>query len=102
MRERIESLQWSVAQDLLQIGMTVIIEWGTWARTERDALRLRARELGASVELRYLEVPLDELWRRIQARDVEDPPIKRSDVEGWGQLFQEPDDDEKRLYDPPR
>jgi len=56
MRERIESLQWSVAQDLLQIGMTVIIEWGTWARTERDALRLRARELGASVELQYLEV----------------------------------------------
>ena len=101
MRERIESLQWSVAEDLLRIGVTVIVEWGTWGREERDALRVRARELGASVELRYLDVPLDELWRRIQARDVEDPPIKQSDLDDWAKLFQEPDDDETHLYDPP-
>jgi len=101
MRERIESLQWSVAEELLRIGVTVIVEWGTWGREERDALRVRARELGASVELCYLDVPLDELWRRIQARNLEDPPIKQSDLYGWVQLFQEPDDDEMHLYDPP-
>ena len=60
LRERVESLQWSVAEDLLRIGATVIVEWGTWGRHERDALRVRARELGASVELLYLDVRLTE------------------------------------------
>ena len=41
MRARIESLQWTLAEQLLSHGQTVIIEWGTWARTERDALRIR-------------------------------------------------------------
>ena len=39
MREQIEALQWTFAQHLLKLGQTVIIEWGTWARAERDALR---------------------------------------------------------------
>ena len=40
MRDKIEALQWKLAQDLLAQGNTVIIEWGTWARSERDALRM--------------------------------------------------------------
>jgi len=90
MRERIESLQWLVAKDLLGLGVTVLIEWGTWGRSERDRLRDEARALGASVELCYLDVPLDELWRRIQARNAEEPPISRSDVDGWARTFQAP------------
>ena len=39
MRERVEALQWRLAQELLTRGLTVVIEWGTWARAERDALR---------------------------------------------------------------
>jgi hypothetical protein len=31
-RQRIEALQWTLAQRLLALGMVVIIEWGTWAR----------------------------------------------------------------------
>ena len=42
MRANIEALQWRVAQRLLALGTIVIVEWGTWARTERDALRLSA------------------------------------------------------------
>lgn len=38
-RETIEALQWKFAQRLLTLGVTVIIEWGTWARSERDTLR---------------------------------------------------------------
>ena len=100
LRERIEALQWSVGQDLLRVGATVIVEWGTWAREERDALRAQARELGASAELVYLDVPADELWRRIHERNMEDPPIKRSDVDDWFQVFQAPDAAEMRHYDP--
>ena len=50
-RDRIERLQWELAQDLLRRGQTVIIEWGTWGRSERDALREGARARGAAVEL---------------------------------------------------
>src|ERR1700735_2791132 len=44
-RARIETLQWRLAQQLLARGLAVIIEWGTWGRSERDDLRIRAREL---------------------------------------------------------
>jgi predicted kinase len=49
-RGKMEALQWKLAQDLLAVGVTVIIEWGTWARSERDRLRLGARDLGAAVD----------------------------------------------------
>jgi predicted kinase len=45
-RAKIEALQWKLAQDLLARGLIVIIEWGTWGRPERDALRVRARRRG--------------------------------------------------------
>jgi predicted kinase len=99
MRARVEALQWSVAKELLVIGATVIIEWGTWARCERDALRLQARELGARVCLLFLDASDDELWRRIRERDMEDPPIQRSDIEGWRRHFEAPDQREFGLYD---
>jgi predicted kinase len=99
MRERVEALQWAMAQDLLRVGATAIIEWGTWGRDERDALRVGARKLGASVELVHLQLPPDELWRRIRARGAEDPPITRSDLDTWVRTFQSPDDAEMRLYD---
>ena len=38
-RARIESLQWKLGQQLLKLGLVVIIEWGTWGKSERDALR---------------------------------------------------------------
>lgn len=46
-RTRIEALQWQLARELLRLGQSVIIEWGTWARDERDVLRDGARALGA-------------------------------------------------------
>ncbi len=99
MRERVEALQWSLAKELLRAGVTVVIEWGTWSRVERDTLRLQAKELGATVELRYLDVPIDVLWQRIQRRSREDPPITRSDLDAWSRAFQPPDEAEARLYD---
>src|SRR5689334_10379088 len=48
MREKVERLQWKLAQQFLAQGLTVIIEWGTWARAERDALRVRARAMGVA------------------------------------------------------
>src|SRR6266568_5976351 len=38
-RGKVEALQWKLSQELLARGLTVIIEWGAWGRSERDTLR---------------------------------------------------------------
>jgi predicted kinase len=100
-RGKIEALQWEFAQRLLALGLTVIIEWGTWGRSERDALRLGARALGAAVELRYLSAPPDVLFDRIQRRGREDPPIGQEALSRWFETFQEPTPEEMALFDEP-
>ena len=101
MRERIEAIQWKLAQDLLALGQTVIIEWGTWGRSERDALRIGARTLGAAVELHFLDAPIDVLFERIQKRDQEVPPIERGDLLRWAETFDFPSPEETDLFDMP-
>jgi predicted kinase len=98
-RERIEALQWKLTQDLLKIGQSVIIEWGTWGRSERDALRVGARDLGATVELHFLDVPIDTLLERIHRRNRESPPIQRSDLLLWADTFERPSSEEMTLFD---
>jgi predicted kinase len=100
-RAKIETLQWKLAQQLLAFGLTVIIEWGTWGRSERDVLRLGARALGASVELHYLAAPPDVLFERIQRRGMENPPINREALLRWTESFQAPTPEEMALYDEP-
>ena len=104
-RARIEQLQWRMGQRLLELGAVVIVEWGTWSRNERDALRERARELGATAELRFLDAEPGELWRRISARDRERTQASRAisveDIEGWAAQIERPTPDELALFDPP-
>lgn len=101
-RARIEKLQWKLAQDILTIGRNVVIEWGTWARSERDALRTGARALGAAVELHYLDVPVEVLFDRILRRNMESPPITLDDIVKWAKLFERPSSEEMALFDPPQ
>lgn len=100
-RAKIEALQWKVGQELLALGLTIIIEWGTWGRTERDILRLGARALGAAVELRYLSATEDVLFDRIQRRAMEKPPIERDALSRWFEIFQAPTPEEMALFDEP-
>jgi len=100
-RGKIEALQWKFGQELLALGLTVIIEWGTWGRSERDTLRLGARALGAAVELHYLAAPADVLFDRIQRRRLENPPIERDALSRWSDMFQVPTLEEMALFDKP-
>jgi predicted kinase len=104
-REMVEQLQWRFARRLLELGQVVLIEWGTWGRDERDALRKGARTLGAAVELRLLDAPADVLWERVRDRDMErhlgHRPLTRGDIEDCVARFQRPDAEELARYDPP-
>ena len=98
-RGQVENLQWELAQRLLTLGVDVVIEWGAWLRSERDVLRHRAHELGATVELHYLTAPIDVLFERVQHRNREDPPISREDLTEWSRIFQSPTAEEMDLFD---
>lgn len=98
-RQKIENLQGQLASRLLHLGVTVIIEWGTWARSERDVLRLEARAAGAAVELHFLTAPVEILFERIQSRAMENPPIARDALERWNLIFQPPTPEEMALFD---
>jgi len=100
-RGKIEALQWKFAQGLLALGLTVIIEWGTWGRAERDTLRLGARALGAAVELHYLSAPADALFERIERRGLEKPPVSREAISQWFEMFEAPTPEEMALFDKP-
>jgi predicted kinase len=104
-QEKVEHELWRLAQEILSLGLSVVLDFGLWARVERDEMRSVARGLGVGVELHYLDVPAGELWRRIDARNSQPPwdsyPIRRTDLDGWLRLFQAPDAAELALFDPP-
>ena len=71
---------------------------------DRDEKRLGARALGVPVELHFLDVPFDELCRRLARRDHEPQPgsvtITPKLLIGYTGFFQAPDRAELDLFDP--
>ena len=78
-RKLVEQQLWQLAQEILRLGLSVVLDFGLWAR-------------------------IDVLWRRIETRNSQPPwdthPIGRADLDGWLSLFQAPDDAELALFDP--
>jgi predicted kinase len=101
-RVRLESQLLALAQRLLALGTSVILEWGFWSRAARDELRELGRSLGAAVELHFLDVPYDELVRRVVDRTADGGiPITANHMETYRVAFQPPTDEELSLFDPP-
>ena len=104
-RVRLERQLWVLAQDLLARGQSVILEWGHWARAERDEKRLGARRLGVGVELHHLDAPLAELIERAQRRQLSGDwtaaPMTRAHFEEWATIIEPPDEEELHLFDEP-
>jgi predicted kinase len=58
----------------LQLGANVVLDFGVWSRDERSALRQAAADVGAVVELHYLEITAAEQQNRLAERQREAPP----------------------------
>lgn len=99
MRDRVERLQWRVALELLPRQVSVVVEWGTWSRSERDRLASQARMTGARVAICVLDASDEELFARIRRRGAEDPPVQFGDVAKWRTEFEMPSAQELATYD---
>lgn len=97
--DRVEQLMWGLGKRLLAKGVSVILDYGFWAREQREEKFREARALGADFQICYVHAPLEELCRRLDARaragqkDVFQT-ITREDMEQWAALFQPPDEAE--------
>ena len=94
----IEALLWETAARVLQLGVSVILDFGFWTRRERDELRARARELGVGFSVHFAEASEQVLLERIRARNAQLPPgtfhIPEIRLKEWVRVFEPPTADE--------
>ena len=93
-RDAVEGIQFDLALRLVPLGLNVILENGFWTRDEREGLRSRASAAGVGSTLHYLDVTVDELWLRLERRNVSLPPgtfrITRAQLDEWSTIFEPP------------
>ena len=78
----------------LELGTSVVLDFGLWGRDERSALRQAAADVGAAVELRYFELAPDEQRRRVDRRLAETPhetwPMSDEQLAAYAATFEIP------------
>lgn len=90
----VEAIMWEIAAHLLAEGSDVILDFGFWSRAERIDFAARAAALGAACRIDYEPIALDELERRILARNQETGGhfvIPAAVLQQWADLFEAPD-----------
>lgn len=94
----IERLMWQAAGQLLSLGVSVVLDYGFWAKEERDGLRRWAMQQGAACRIHYMDTPLEEIARRLEARNQHTGDrvfrIEMEDILGWAKLFEAPEPEE--------
>ena len=95
----IEEIMRNLARELLNCGCDVILDFGFWAKVERDELRELAHSLGADFRIHYMACEVDELWRRIEKRNRMSDElsvfrIDRADLDKWSKFFEAPSAEE--------
>ena len=90
----IEAMLWTIASRALALGTNVILDYGFWAREEREDYRLWAKRLGAGSEVHFLDVPEEELLRRLAVRNSQPSQecfhIPEESIRLWIEFFQKP------------
>lgn len=99
----IEGMLWDVASRALALGTNVILDFGFWAREEREDFRARAQRLGARSEVHFLDAPEAELLRQLALRNSRDSResfyISEEMMKPWIEFFQKPTPDELERRD---
>jgi predicted kinase len=90
-----------IALRALSLGVDVVLEGGFWYKSERDVMRNLALGVGAGTMIHFLDVPLDELRRRIEQRNSALPEhtyrITIEQLNRWTCLFERPSESETQM-----
>jgi len=94
---------------VLELGTSVVLDYGLWGRDERSALRQAAADLGAVVEMHYFELAPAEQRRRLEQRQAEAPhttwPMSDQELAEWAAIIAIPTlgelDGSEPIDDPP-
>jgi predicted kinase len=101
--ERLQRVLYRHALGLLRAGCDVILEDGLWRAEERTEKFRDARECGARIELHVFDVPIEELWTRLQDRNLlaaaGAAPVTRDDLERAWSVFEPPTAAELAMVD---
>ena len=96
----IEDMLWQIAARALSLGTNIILDFGFWAKEERDDFRSRARKLGARSEIVFMDVDEEELMKRVRIRNENLTNtihyIPEELMVSWIRFFQKPDINELR------
>lgn len=104
-RAVLEERLWGLGQVLAQAGVTVVLDYGFWSRTERDEKRQWCRSHGVGVELHVCAEPFDVLVERVTGRTARaEPaavPLTREHLSSYLPFFEGADEVERGSYDDP-
>lgn len=108
-QEVIEGRLIRVGLRALELGTSVVIDYGLWSRDERSALRQAAADRGARAEMRYFELAPAEQRRRLDLRQAEAPhttwPMSDEELAAWAAIIEIPTptelDGSEPIDDPP-
>jgi predicted kinase len=100
-REAVKAIQLQLAERALLLGINVVSDQGFWHRRERDEARRLAAGVGATAKLHFLDVPVEELRRRLLVRNADLPPdtfrVEPEQLEEMVTWFEPPTPDELSL-----
>lgn len=68
MAATVRELIWTIARQVLQSGIDVVLDWNSWSRERRAWVVSRAAEISAPVVLHRLSVSIDEATERAARR----------------------------------
>jgi predicted kinase len=107
--ERVDRCQeqiWATALRVAERGVPCVLDFGFGMKALRLKFATRAAEAGLCVRLHVLDVPADERWRRVQARNEERGAthhltfsVTREMFEFVETMWQPPDADELASYE---
>jgi predicted kinase len=91
----IEDMLWQIAARALSLGTNIILDFGFWAKEEREDFRLRARKIGARSEIVFMDMDEEELIKRVRIRNENLTStthyIPEEMMRPWIRSFQKPD-----------
>ena len=84
---------------LLAAGSSVVAEFGSWTREERDRLRGYAAGTGARTELHWLDAPIETCIERVAARGGDGADVLATMLRESAGGYVPPTPDEASQYD---